>query len=329
MNRSRRDAFTLADLCILLAAVALLLGGALPALLARSREPAHRVRCASNLRQIGQAIQMYAIANGGSLPRAMDDGRGAAPTQYTGRQATDPFKAGGPGPNDVTAALFLLVRSTDLGAEPLVCPTAPGAVAWDLGGLTAQQVSNVPGRQYLSYSYLNVYASPAAVATGFSATLLPTTPPTLAIAADMNPGGSAVTSVTPTASRQQTAAANSRNHNGDGQNVLYANGVVEFQNTPFCGQFRAPAGGAPFRDNIYTHGAGWGSAAGVGVRGSAVDSLDSILLPTALDGPAPVLGTQPATLLIRGMVAALIVGVLLIALSRLRRKPTSAPPSIG
>ena len=34
----------------------------------RAREPANRVKCASNLRQIGQAIQMYANGHGGRFP---------------------------------------------------------------------------------------------------------------------------------------------------------------------------------------------------------------------------------------------------------------------
>lgn len=36
--------------------------------LGRAREPANRIKCQSNLRQIGQALQMYANDNGGKLP---------------------------------------------------------------------------------------------------------------------------------------------------------------------------------------------------------------------------------------------------------------------
>jgi hypothetical protein len=38
-----------------------------------AREPANRIKCASNLRQIGQSIQIYAQANGGVTPRSFDD----------------------------------------------------------------------------------------------------------------------------------------------------------------------------------------------------------------------------------------------------------------
>ena len=39
----------------------------------RPREQAQRVKCAANLRQLGQGIQMYVNDNGGVLPPALDD----------------------------------------------------------------------------------------------------------------------------------------------------------------------------------------------------------------------------------------------------------------
>jgi hypothetical protein len=39
----------------------------------RPREPAQRLKCASNLRQIGQGIQIYAHEHGGAFPSALDD----------------------------------------------------------------------------------------------------------------------------------------------------------------------------------------------------------------------------------------------------------------
>ena len=100
-----------------------------------------------------------------------------------------------------------------------------------------------------------------------------------AIAADINPGPPGLLAVTPTSPRVQMAQANSRNHNGDGQNVLYAVGHVEFQNTPFCGMARpgATTTAQGFRDHIYTS-----SKTNTGSTGSGnpIDQLDSILLPT-------------------------------------------------
>src|SRR5204862_6660940 len=88
--------------------------------LGRARETANRVKCASNMRQIGQAILLYS-----------NDNRGAYPRTFTSVQATvvptwgtqgmppatgaDPFLAtSGVSANDVTAALFLLMRTQDI-----------------------------------------------------------------------------------------------------------------------------------------------------------------------------------------------------------------------
>src|SRR4051794_30275561 len=45
-------------------------------------------------------------------------------TAFTNPSATDPFASDGPQPNDVTAALFLLVRSQHLSPETFICPLA-------------------------------------------------------------------------------------------------------------------------------------------------------------------------------------------------------------
>jgi hypothetical protein len=50
-----------------LGGVALLLAILMPSL-GRAREPANRIKCATNLRQIGYACLMYANVNGGRFP---------------------------------------------------------------------------------------------------------------------------------------------------------------------------------------------------------------------------------------------------------------------
>jgi prepilin-type processing-associated H-X9-DG protein len=104
-----------------------------------------------------------------------------------------------------------------------------------------------------------------------------------AIAGDMNPGEAggnpidSVSKVTAASARKEMSNANSNNHNGDGQNVLYADGHVEFQNTPFAGMQRG-IGTKGWRDNIYT---GVAAESGKSTKGGApVDQLDTILLPT-------------------------------------------------
>ena len=55
---SRRRAFTLVELLVVVGIVTVLIAVLLPAL-ARVREHANRIKCAANLRSIGQAMLMY------------------------------------------------------------------------------------------------------------------------------------------------------------------------------------------------------------------------------------------------------------------------------
>lgn len=74
--RHGRAGFTMVDLLVSIAVMAVLIGILLPSLRA-AQESARRVNCASNMRQIGYAMQMYATDNHGVLPRSMFYGSAA------------------------------------------------------------------------------------------------------------------------------------------------------------------------------------------------------------------------------------------------------------
>jgi len=81
-----------------------------------------------------------------------------------------------------------------------------------------------------------------------------------------------VTNITTTSSANDMKSANSRNHDGDGQNILFGDGHVSFEQNPFVGVNR---------DNIFTTKLSSTGVTGGPVIASPFDGGDSILLPTS------------------------------------------------
>jgi hypothetical protein len=81
----RRRGFKLADLCVVVAAAALLVGVAVPNVAHRLGNGGSRLKCASNLREIALAGLVYASQNKGQFPRTYHDpGTAGTPALYTG-----------------------------------------------------------------------------------------------------------------------------------------------------------------------------------------------------------------------------------------------------
>jgi prepilin-type N-terminal cleavage/methylation domain-containing protein/prepilin-type processing-associated H-X9-DG protein len=243
----RRSAgFSLIEILVVIGIISVLLAILLPSL-ERAREQANTLRCAANLDQIGVALLIYSNENHGQFPRTVYDP--AAPLcAGTNPAAADPFLPGRPAANDETTPFFLLVRIEHMPVKLFVDPYTDEVEGVPDPASDPFSRSNFSDyKNNLSYSYANPYPSKSAVEAGYK--MMNKINPAFAVAADLNPGTG--------------AGKNSRNHEGRGQNVLFADGHVDWETTTKCGQNG---------DDIYTNKLG-------AIQASPIDASDSVLLP--------------------------------------------------
>jgi len=257
-----RVGFTLVELLVVIAIIAVLIAILLPAVLG-ARESASRVKCASNLRQIGIAQGMYAGENKGRYPRTYTANGESIPSYFTGPLDQIPFDnrpwmpSGGPIShtlhNDPTASIYLLVHYKMVGIDVFLCPSSdqtPDSVKNSVTGAEVPPTDRFNFSDEMPYSWSLSYC----FALPFTQDRVefdreteyrhdPTAPPQNAIAADRNDGLDRWKSTNPNASQSDMQVMNSRNHKGKGQNVLFNDGHVTWCNNPFVGYNR---------DNIYT-----------------------------------------------------------------------------
>ncbi len=267
----KRKGFTLVELLVVIAIIALLMGILMPAL-ARVRQLAFRMVCGTNLSGIGKAMLIYANDYEDELPKA--GGRTntwvSSIKNWQGVSRSDAFTFDRTNAETtVSSNFYLLVKYADVTPKQFVCkgetdtkefklsdqPTARSGLqlidAWDFGPFVSEADNPT---KYCSYSYHWPFDEYALTTSSDSS---------MAIAADRNPWLTAArtgTNANPDLTwdkfipdddqwtsqggNSQTAkVGNSDAHQLDGQNVLYVDSHVKFENRAFCGLED---------DNIYT-----------------------------------------------------------------------------
>src|SRR5207248_3934606 len=187
---------------VVIGIIALLISILIPALNA-ARERANRIKCLSNLRQIGQAERIYALDNKGQYPRVAYIDEGGV-FYFNGFYESDPFSARMT-PNDVTAGIFLMVRAKLLPLQVFVCPSSTQQVE-TLQGRPLDMCSNFSKDPYrgwsLSYSFANPYPENGQFfAEGALYKHSPSSPADNVIAADRNDGENQLKNRSPDAPR--------------------------------------------------------------------------------------------------------------------------------
>ncbi len=265
----KKKGFTLVELLVVIAIIAMLMGILMPAL-ARVRFIAQRVVCGTHLSGFGKSMYTYANDYEQKYPRA--GGRDSYwgplitdPGWDAGRDTTPAGQEGAFGgwqdcPATIGSCLFLLIKYADTGARIFICGGDTLAVefnlqdydnntvykqditeAWDFGGNGGW---NPPAKHY-SYAYQVPFGT---LDTDYYYPLTPYSESDMALMADRSPyltleqDTETIWYIYP-GTKEEERYGNSLNHRSEGQNVLFNDSSVRYEEKPYCGADS---------DNIYT-----------------------------------------------------------------------------
>lgn len=309
----RRKGFTLIELLVVVAIIALLISILLPAL-SRARETAKRAVCRANLRGIGQGQHIYANDNQDWFPDDYHDPfTGAGSFNNNGHRINFVTRMGFQCDTRVTEStnsqqthpsrsMFLLIINGNSAPKSFVCPSSgddEDNMRNDTGSNEKAAQAGInrfdfKGYPFVSYGYQMTYSrrgKPRESMPAYSR---------MPVNADKGPyfdvgTGGQPAWTTPDAKRTDIQAPNfggnpnellkidnerwrpynSRNHNGEGQSVLFVDGHADFFNKPNIGVNN---------DNIFTYQTAFtleGAIQGAkpdNLQGPATDT-DAVIVP--------------------------------------------------
>jgi len=251
---TRIEVFVLAFVSVFLLALA-------PVACRKARHDGARVRCAGNLLQIGKAMLIYANDYEGVLPRA--GGRSTCWGEVNDWRAADRCAAFGLSRSDntggsatISSCFYLLVKYAGMAPGEFVCPGDAGTIPFQLS-----EVADLPtdfelteawdfgpqAYRHCSYAYHMPF--------GWWCLTTSRHDPGMAVAADRNPWlrspgaegrtmGRFKPDIAPwNGTAEEAREGNAISHGQDGQNVLFLDGHVAFEERAYCGLNN---------DNIYT-----------------------------------------------------------------------------